>query len=209
MTVRIEEKRGKKSVVYIDGMLLGSLYPKEIYTYGLKNEGETDEKTVERVKSEVLVPRAKRYVLNLLIKGDKTETELKRKLKEKDYSDETAALAVDYAASFHYIDELRTAESFIRARMYSNSERELRYKLSEKGIGDETVDMAYEQIAEVDGEDNPELKAAVSFLKKRIKPGAEAGDISYEEKQKLMAAAFRKGFKQENIKEALNMVWEE
>ena len=223
MTVRFEEKKGKKTHIYIEGKFLGALYPKDIYEYDLEDEAEISEDIVERILQETLIPRAKRYVMNLLVKSDKTEAELKRKLKENGYNEETSQAAIEYVRSFHYIDELRTAENFIRARMDSSSEMEIRYKLSGKGIDDETVDMAYEQILEsidpeneMDGTGTLEVRAAENFLKKKL--GSRLSEycdeesekeISYEERQKLMAAAARKGFKTDSIRTALENLLKE
>ena len=205
MTVTFGDKKGKKTPVYVDGAYIGALYPGELRQYDLEDEGEISEAALERVQKECLLLRAKRYVMNLLLKADKTEEELKRKLRENGYSEETSKGAIEYVRSFHYIDELRTAENYIRTKMYSSSEKEIRYKLSEKGINDETIDMAYDRISEENEDDengNTELKAAESFLRKKLKtaPGEE---LPYEEKQKLMSSAYRKGFRSETIREAL------
>ena len=251
MEIKIGEKNGKKTPIYIDGELLGSLYPKEVSDYALKDDGEISEDVYQRIIEETLLPRAKRYVMNLLVKSDKTEAELKRKLKQAGYGETISDGAIEYVRSFHYIDELRTAESFIRTKMDFSSEKEIRYKLSEKGISEETIDMAYEQVLEelnpdersdekdgFPGENktygvtevdeyllwNTEIKAALNFVRKKLgsklgfcigvcsdTDGSDDAEsdgciISYEEKQKLMAAAFRKGFKQESIRQALKML---
>lgn len=194
----------KKTPVYADGELLGALYPKELVTYGLEDGGDVSLETIEQILKETLIPRAKRYAMNLLIKSDKTETELLRKLKSAGYGEEAGKAALEYVKSFHYIDELRTAESYIRTKMDYVSEKEIRYKLEEKGINSETIDMAYDNITE-DGEaEDPELKAAMNFVRKKLGTRADSEDeLPYEEKQKLLAAAFRKGFRQESIKNAL------
>lgn len=194
----------KKTPVYADGELLGALYPKELVTYGLEDGGDVSLETIEQILKETLIPRAKRYAMNLLIKSDKTETELLRKLKSAGYGEEAGKAALEYVKSFHYIDELRTAESYIRTKMDYSSEKEIRYKLEEKGINSETIDMAYDNITEDGTEENPELKAALNFVRKKLGGRAEQEEeLSYEEKQKIMAAAFRKGFRQESIKNAL------
>lgn len=216
MIIKLGERNGKKIPLYVDGELIGFLYPKEINDYLLEDEGEISGPVFEQVLEETLIPRAKRYVMNLLVKSDKTETELKRKLKQAGYGDKVSEAAVDYVRSFHYIDELRTAESYISTKMDFSSEKEIRYKLAEKGIDEETVDLAYEQVTErldPDGElgiaENTELKAAVNFIRKKLGTRLSAFtddediEIPYEEKQKLMAAAFRKGFRQESIRRAL------
>ncbi len=194
----------KKTPVYADGELLGALYPKELVTYGLEDGGDVSLETIEQILKETLIPRAKRYAMNLLVKSDKTETELLRKLKSAGYGETAGQAALEYVRSFHYIDELRTAESYIRTKMDYSSEKEIRYKLEEKGINSETIDMAYDNITEDGTKEDPELKAALNFVRKKLGGRAEQEEeLSYEEKQKIMAAAFRKGFRQESIKNAL------
>lgn len=247
MEIKLGEKAGKKTQFFVNGELIGPLYPKEIKDYALEDEGEIEERVLCGIIEETLLPRAKRYVMNLLVKSDKTETELKRKLKQAGYGEAVSEGAIEYVRGFHYIDELRTAESYIRTKMDFSSEKEIRYKLSEKGIDTETIDMAYDQIieslmpdsdtdtasdADMEILENTELKAAENFVRKklgsRLSPGrsmysdtdtdmdteADAdrdadrdedaeGILTYEEKQKLMAAAFRKGFRQDSIRSAL------
>ncbi|MBO4524954.1 MAG: RecX family transcriptional regulator, partial [Ruminococcus sp.] len=97
------------------------------------------------------------------------------------------------------------AESYIRTKMDYSSEKEIRYKLEEKGINSETIDMAYDNITE-DGEaEDPELKAALNFVRKKL-GSKDTEELTYEERQKLMAAAFRKGFRQDSIKNALKLL---
>lgn len=210
MEVKLGEKNAKKIPVYIDGELLGALFPKEIDAYSLISEDEIGEEKYSEILEETLLPRAKRYVMNLLIKSDKTEAELKRKLRSALYGEEVSERAIEYVRGYHYIDELRTATAYIRTKMDSASEKEIRYKLEEKGIDDETIDMAYDRILEEMGDiENSELNAAIGFIKKRL--GSRAGDteeMPYEEKQKLMAAAYRKGFMAESIRMALSRLEE-
>jgi len=204
MEITFGNKITKKTPVYADGELLGALYPKELVTYGLEDGADVSIETKDMILKETLIPRAKRYAMNLLVKSDKTETELLRKLLSAGYGEEAGEAALEYVKSFHYIDELRTAESYIRTKMDYYSEKEIRYKLEEKGINSETVDMAYDNITEDDEAEDPELKAALNFVKKKLGSRAYSEeDLSYEEKQKVMAAAFRKGFRQESIKTAL------
>ena len=54
--------------------------------------------------------------------------------------------------------------------------------------------------------DNLELKAAQNFVRKKLGSRLDSiDDVSYEDIQKLMAAAYRKGFRHESIREALRL----
>ena len=56
----------KKTPVYADGELLGALYPKELVTYGLEDGEDVSLETIEQILKETLIPRAKRYAMNVL-----------------------------------------------------------------------------------------------------------------------------------------------
>ena len=61
------------------------------------------------------------------------------------------------------------------------------------------------QIFEDEDVENTELKAAENFLKKKLGSSISLEEeLPYEERQKLFASAFRKGFRQDSIKKAYN-----
>ncbi|MCQ2497005.1 MAG: recombination regulator RecX [Lachnospiraceae bacterium] len=207
MIVSFGSKNAKKTDILVDGSFVGALYPGEIRRLGLEDEGEITEELYHEMMQDVLLHRAKLRVMNILIRADKTEAELRKKLSENGYCNETVDKAIEYVRGFHYIDDLRTAESYIRSRMYTHSEREIRYNLEQKGIASEHIDMAYDQALEAEEVSEPEYIAAKSFLTKKL--GSRLNreeELSYEELQKIYAAAYRKGFRQEIIKKTINSI---
>jgi len=210
MIVSFGSKNTKKTDILVDGSFVGALYPGEIRRLGLEDEGEITEELYHEMMQDVLLHRAKLRVMNILIRADKTEAELRKKLSGNGYCNETVDKAIEYVRGFHYIDDLRTAESYIRSRMYTHSEREIRYNLEQKGIASEHIDMAYDQALEAEEVSEPELLAAQSFVRKKLGSrlrGAE--ELSYEELQKLYAAAYRKGFGQDKIRKAIEILMKE
>lgn len=207
MIVSFGSKNTKKTDILVDGSFVGALYPGEIRRLGLEDEGEITEELYHEMMQDVLLHRAKLRVMNILIRADKSEAELRKKLSENGYCNETVDKAIEYVRGFHYIDDLRTAESYIRSRMYTHSEREIRYNLEQKGIASEHIDMAYDQALEAEEVSEPEYIAAKSFLTKKL--GSRLNreeELSYEELQKIYAAAYRKGFRQEIIKKTINSI---
>jgi len=99
----------------------------------LKGAGE--ERTLYTSPEEELLA-AKKKALSLLEYSDRTEYELRQKLSEKGFSGEAAEQAVEYAKSFHYLDDRRYAENFIRTRSSRKSVREMKMLLSGKGISE-------------------------------------------------------------------------
>lgn len=204
MRVDIEDQTGKKKKVYVEGSFIGALYPNEIRRFGLENDGDISETDLEELMKEVLLRRAKLRLMNILMRSDKSETELQRRLQEDGYCQATVAGALQYVRDFHYVDDLRTAGNFIRSKMNGHSEREIRYLLEQKGISSEYIDMAYSAVLEEDENEDPELAAVEGFIRRKLGSRLSSiNEMTSDEKQKLYAAAYRKGFKGENIRKVI------
>lgn len=89
-----------------------------------------------------VIRSAKEKALNLLSYSDKTEHLLREKLKEGDFPPFAVEEAIQYVKSYHYIDDLRYAENYIRGHKDRKSIREMRLALSEKGISAEEIEDA-------------------------------------------------------------------
>lgn len=207
MLVSFRNRTGKKTEVLIDGEFKGALYPGEIRRLGLEEDMDIRPAVYDEMMQEILLHRAKLRIMNILIKADKSEAELRKKLNENGYCEETIDAAVRYVRSFHYIDDLRTAENYIRTKMYTLSEREIRYHLEQKGIESEYIDLAYEQALEAEQVSEPELIAAEGFVRKKLGSRSSSIDeLTNEEQQKLYSASYRKGFRQEFVRKALKNI---
>ena len=80
--VSIEPLNRRKSRVLTDEGPAFALYNGELEAYGLTLDGELDGEMYERILREVLCPRAKERMLHLLEASDRTEAELRRRLRE-------------------------------------------------------------------------------------------------------------------------------
>ena len=151
---------------------------------------------------EVLLPRAKKRVLNLLTAKDRTRKELYDKLSSDGYPKEVAEVAIEYAGSYHYVDDLRLAAAYIRASQEEKSRRQLTVKLTEKGVSREVIEEAFEIVCEerleVMGDEFEE--AEITALRRLIaKKSKNQTSFSEKDRQKLMASLYAKGFRQADI----------
>lgn len=137
------------------------------------------------------IKRSRAKALDLLQYNDRTEAELRRKLKDKEFTDEQIDDAVAYCYSYHYLDDVRYAEHFIRNHRLDYSSMVLRQKLMLKGVDQSDITEAFGRVTEDSDEDTGELDAAVKALSKRIR-SLTADDPA--EGQKLLAYMYRKGF---------------
>ena len=190
--------RSKRSEVTVDGALRFVLYDAEIRRYGISQGEEVDDAVIGEIMNILLPARAKKRAMNLLKNRDYTEAALREKLTDGGYPDAAVETALEYVKSFGYIDDERYAENYVRYRMDSEPRRKLELKLLEKGIDRDIVrnvtDRCYAE-TETGSEDPEDAQIRKLMKKKNIDPET----VTYEDKQKFMAAAVRRGYSYDAI----------
>jgi len=146
----------------------------------------------------VLMKRARLRAANLLIKKEYTQKQLTDKLFDGGYPSQCIEAAVLLMKKHHYIDDKRFTESYLRNRVMHKSKKQLTMELLRKGIAKDLINEVFE---ESDINSDSEEITAINLLKKKKFNGAEA---TYEEKQKISAYLFRKGFSTEIIRKVTN-----
>lgn len=141
------------------------------------------------MEEEIL--RAKKKAMSLLQHMDRTEWELRSKLEKAGFGEESIQEAIEYVSSFHYIDDRRYAFRFVEIYSESRSIQRIRQDLQKKHISDELIMLALE---EIEYDDSRALEKAMN----KILPQIE-GELSYQERQKVIAKLYRKGFRVDQI----------
>lgn len=160
---------------------------------------------MEEAEKKELLLKGKKRALRLLERKDYSRKELKERLIKDGYSTELVEQIIDYVDSFHYLDDVRMAGSFIRSRKEYKSKRELEYLLKQKGISEEEISQALEEnYRNEDGISQEEIAIRRQLNKYHVDEAA-LEEMTYEEKQKVAAKLYRKGFKQESIRKLLQM----
>lgn len=191
MIVTKLEGLGKGKVkVYIDGEFHYLLYRKDIQIYKLQENEQISEKVYKEIIEDTVLRRAKQKAMAILKYMDRTEQELRQKLKQADYTETIIESAIEYVKKFHYLDDERFAMNYIRFKKNSKSKRQLQTELSQKGIRKEYINLAFEE--EYDDE---ELAIQKAVAKKTL----DIDSLSQEEKMKLASSLYRKGFKMDLI----------
>ena len=145
-----------------------------------------------------MLKEAKLKALSLLTTMDRTEEQLRQKLKQREYPDAIVEQAIAYVKSFGYINDEKYAKRFVENRKSVKSKQELRATLYQKGIASEYIDAAIEE--SYSRED--ELNAIRAIVLKRKFSATDSNDA---EKKKLFSCLARKGFKYEDIRKVLEV----
>lgn len=147
---------------------------------------------------EDVLKQAKLKALSLLTDMDRTEVQLRQKLKQKAYEEDVIEQAIAYVKSFGYIDDAKYAQRFVESRKRTKSKQEIVAMLKEKGVNRELIAQALEQC--YSSEDAVE---AIRHL-------AEKKHYSFEkstdkEKKKICEYLLRKGFYYEDIRQVIQV----
>lgn len=183
-----EQKRNKKKYnMYIDGEYHSSI-DKEILDEMKFIEGmELNEDDFNQKLEIIQYKSALRSAFYILARSSKTENELKKKLKEKQYPEKAINQVLDYLIAIGYVNDKSYAESFIgiMKNTAGTSSRSLYYKLASKGVDIEVIQQKLEE-AEID-----DYSAALKAAQKKL--SGLKGDKK-EKTSKLIGYLYRKGF---------------
>lgn len=192
--------RSKKKTayrIYIDYEYAFLLYKQDIKEYQIKIQTKITLELYDRIIEDTVYRRAKQKAMAILKHMDRTEKELYNKLEEAYYTDTIIERTIEYLKDYHYIDDERYASNYIRTRKNTISKLSIRTKLNQKGINkdilEKIINIEYDREA---SDTDPEIMAINKAILKKHK---DITLLTQEEKQKLIASLYRKGFDLDNI----------
>lgn len=195
---KLEPVTKTKSKVYLDEQFAFVLYKGELSRYKIQEDTDLSEETVHQIKAEILTKRAKLRAMHLLNHMDRTEEQLRAKLKLDLYPEDIIEIAMQYVKSFGYIEDSGYARRYIESRQNSKSRKEIQMALLQKGVAKEVIEEALEECYEKQDE-----SVAIKRLlaKKRFCPETSTDT----EKKKMYDYLLRKGFRYEDIRQVLQV----
>ena len=181
------------------------LYKGELRTLKIAKGSDISDEMYDNIMHGILPKRAKLRMMNLLKTKDYTEYQLSKKLLDAGYPDDVVREALTYVKSFDYVDDLRFAKAYINDEASKRSRKEIWLKLSQKGIEKEVLDRAFADIFgsssdayDVSSFDEEEV------IKKALIKKHFTGREDYEERQKLLAYFYRRGFEMDKVYRAMD-----
>ncbi len=196
----IKDLTSKKKLVYINYEPAFALYSGEVFRYNLKAESYISEQTYDEIIT-TLSKRALTRALYLFKDKDYTEYEIKSKLLKAYYPEQSIEYSTKYLKDNHFINDRRYAYNYITFKSGSYSSKVIVNKLRQKGIASDDIDAAFEEFTSDNSES--EYNTLINLIYKKLK-SKSVNDLSYEEKQKLIAYMCRKGFSYDMARKAFN-----
>lgn len=187
----------KRSKLLLDNGTAFALYKGEIQALTLEEGNELTPGQYQEIYSEILTKRAKRRLLYLLGKMDRTEAQIRQKLQQGCYPEEIIENAISYARDLHYLDDARYARNYVRSNWEKKSLEKIRMDLRSRGIQRELADQALE--LERPSENEQDL-----ILKWAKKKNYSRETATPKEKQHMYQFLMRKGFHSDDILHVLD-----
>ena len=147
MTItQIEWISKTKAKIYLNDEFAFVLLLSELRELELSQGDEVDDTLYAHIMKDYLLKRAKLKAMQLLNARDYTEYELRTKLTREQFPETLVNQAIDYVASYHYIDDERYTRYYIEYHSSGQSRQVLRQKLLAKGISSELIDRCLEDV---------------------------------------------------------------
>lgn len=187
----------KKSKVIMDDGFAFALYNREIKKFNLSPQKNISEEFYYTKIFPVLKNRAKERIAYILMSYDKTEYELRRKLKSSYYPDEVIDEVIEFAKNRRYIDDTRYAMRLIELYSDRKNKRYIEDKLIRKGILRDTVRELLSDI-EIDEE---------ALIRKEIKKKRyDLENMSRDDRKKIFSYLIRKGYSYDKVSAVLQNI---
>ncbi len=199
---RLEDVGQSKIKVYIDYQYAFLLYQKDIEKLELAEGIEISRVYFETILEDTILRRAKQKAIAILKFMDRTELELRTKLIDAGYPEAVVEQTINYVSEYGFLNDERFVSAYVRAKMHTKSKRVIKTELQQKGILKDIIEQIFSEEYEEDGgnEDAELIAIRKAIAKKTKKPET----LTYEEKQRLMASLYRKGFQISKIKQLLS-----
>lgn len=185
--------------VYIEDGPAFALYRGELKRLGIREGEEITEESLREIREEILPLRAKKRAMNLLQKREYTAAALRGKLRDGEYPEACIEEALAYVESYGYVDDLRYAKDFIVYNLDRKSRVRIEQDLMRKGIRRDTIRAVFDELEEVGTKQNEAAMIQSLLVKKKY----DAKTASVQEKQRMYAYLYRKGFHSDAINRAL------
>lgn len=185
----------KKYRIITEEQLAFVLYKGELSRYRLEEGGELTQEVYCEIVEEILKKRARLRAMHLLTSQDRTELQLRERLGKDGHPCEVVDYAVDYVKSYHYIDDARYADMYVRCMQGRKSSRFISFELERRGISREIIEQVMQQT-----DTDSETLMIEELVRKRA---GEPHRMDEKEQRRIYGYLLRRGFQSQDIGKVL------
>ena len=132
--IKLQAKNKERCNIYIDNSFCCGILLETVILNKLKVGLEISAEELGRIQLESEKRTVFDKTLDYISKTQKTEKQIKDKLKEKGYLKETIDYVIDKLKEYKFIDDFEYAKSYIRLYKEKKGKKLLEYELMQKGV---------------------------------------------------------------------------
>lgn len=194
-----QQKNPTRRNLFADGEFLVGVSAETLVKFGIRTGDEIGEDKLMALQATEELQGAKSVALRFLTRRQRTEKEIRDKLREKEFADEEIHQTIEHLKNLNYLDDEKFARDYIRHQLVLRPKGRLvlKQKLLLLGVKKETVDAALNESFQEISQEAAALEAAKKFIKKSSKSRDDPPSARYDPrkaKQKLAAFLTRRGF---------------
>ncbi|MGM9917181.1 RecX family transcriptional regulator [Anaerotignum sp.] len=186
--------------IFIDGAYAFALPMQDILYFKLKEGQEVAEETIDFIRKNLIYIKAQDTALHFIGYKMRTVQEIRRKLAEKEFAEETIGEVIAFLEKYGYADDREYCRKYIREklRMKPKSGYALKIELRQRGISPRIID---EVMAETEMD---EAGDAFHWLEKKSR--GQWPPENEKKKKQLYDFLLRKGYSYDIIGEAFRQM---
>lgn len=169
--IEIQKRNKDRYSIYIDGDYSFGVYENVLIKYGLRKGMKIEEDFLEDVLKKEEQECANGYALKLLNFKMRTTEEIRRRMREKEYTDDIIDNTIDYLNYLNYLDDEDYARKFIsdKSNLKNMGKERIKRELYMKGIDSEVISNEIEDIVDDDEEYEKAKEIAIKKLETTYK----------------------------------------
>lgn len=190
--IESQKKNPARKNLYADGEFLVGVSAETLIRFGIRTGDEIGEEKLKVLQATEELQGAKSVALRFLARRQRTEKEVRDKLRDREFADEEIQKTVENLRELGFLNDEEFARSYIRHQLTLRPKGKLvlKQKLLLLGIQRELADAAVNEAFQETDQTDVALQAAQKFIKK----SAKRKDDPRKERQKLAAFLTRRGF---------------
>jgi len=192
-----QQKRVSRINVFIDDKFAFGISKKTMVDFGLSKDKVLSEKEIGKILEKDQLTKALEKSFRLLGIRPRSQKELEKKLKEKEFAPEIIKKVIARIKELGYLDDKKFAQAWLEARKLSHKGKYIvRRELKQKGV---TEDIIKKTISHYTPKD--EYKIALELAKKKTKSYKNLD--KFKKRQKMATFLANRGFSWQVIKDVI------
>ena len=199
--IELCKKNKERSNIFIDNEFAFAVSNEIIYKFHLKIKCNIDMELMTEIIKEDNYIKGKETALKYIERSYKTESEVRKKLLDKEYEEETIERIIEFLSNYNFINDNEYVERYLREKLKTYGYKYVYNKLIQKGIDRNIIERVYEN-----SNKEEEETGAYELARNKYKSLIKNEETYLKAYRKLYDFLMRKGYSSNLVKSIVESV---